>query len=168
MSEYHTTLFILKSSHTNGEVIEKVHNVLSSLNCEIEKEGTLLVFNDKIDGVEKEELYLDESMTDKEILQSLKTWEALGIIDYSSDILGVVFSVNFISVNGKELQFFDMGIPKSAFHDESFQYKYQKFISAIAKEMDVVRFCYNTESINYFTDITKQLDQLILEYDVIR
>lgn len=168
MGEFHTTLFVLKQPLVNNELVEKLDRQLKSLNCLIEKENTLIVFNEGPEKEYQDEIYLNDDFSDGDILQEIKAWEYLGIIEYSSKELQIQMSVNYISLDGVNSILFDIGIPHTILRSTDFEVLYRNFIHELAYLMNVDRYCYNSNGIELTDDIKllyHRLDESKLSYD---
>lgn len=169
MGGFFTTLFILKQDIENFDFVEKLNQNLNNLSFSIEKENTVIVFNEGPNGECFDEVYLDESFSDYDVLVEIKKWKFLGIIEYSSKDLNVQISVNVISFNGSDVSLFDIAIPKVILRSTEFEDLYKQFINELAKKIDAVRYCGNSSDIVLNGDIEllhSRLNQSNFDFDI--
>ncbi|KPH14706.1 hypothetical protein [Chryseobacterium sp. ERMR1:04] len=114
MGNFNTTFILLKKNEIAREFLFYFHEKLLKLDISLEKEWGRIIFNDKRNDDEKEPFELKNFKTDEEIIDSLCSWEGLGLLSYKHINIEFPFYINYISWDDTYLQGIEISFKGSA------------------------------------------------------
>jgi len=135
MSSFDETLFLLKEKKEPKSFMMNFNEKLQSINVLLEKgEYEIVVFNDSRNDEEKEHMYLNESMTDEQIIDLVCSWKGLGLISYRHPDFSMPLSINYLTWDDEDIYGFIISFAGNdiVFEEE----KHKKFISKISEFID--------------------------------
>jgi hypothetical protein len=147
MSSFDVTLFLLKEKKEPRSFMIDFNEKLKSINVLLEKNDyEIIVFNDSRNEEEKEHIYLNESMTDEEIIDWVCSWKGLGLLSYRHPDFSMPLSINYLSWDDEYLYGFDVGFASTdtVFKKE----KHEKLMAKISEFIDYEYIVGNVENLD--------------------
>lgn len=147
MSSFDMTLFLLKEKKEPKSFMIDFNEKLKSINVLLEKNDyEIIVFNDSRDEEEKEHIYLNESMTDEEIIDFVCSWKGLGLISYRHPDFRMPLSINYLTWDDEYLYGFDVGFASNdtVFKEE----QHKKLMIEISEFIDFEYVVGNIDSLD--------------------
>ena len=114
MGNFNKTFILLKGDENPKEFLVDFHEKLLRINISLNKDWGVVIFNDKRNDEEKEPIELERFKTDKEIVDSLCSWDGLGLLPYRHINIEFPFHINYISWDDKHLQGIEISYELSA------------------------------------------------------
>jgi len=135
MASYNETFILLKKPIDPKAFLLGFHQKLKALSCVLEKDDSNFIsFNDARNGEEKEILYLNETMSDSEIIEELYSWKALGCLSFRHPDFSFELTIDYRTWDDKNLYGFNI-----AFNNKDVlrnREKHRLFIFEISNAID--------------------------------
>lgn len=148
MSSFDITLFLLKEKKEPKLFMIDFNEKLKSINVLLEKNDyEIIVFNDSRNEEEKEHMYLNESMSDEQIIDMVCSWKGLGLISYRHPDFSMPLSINYLTWDDKYLDGFSVGF---ASNDTIFkEEQHEKLMTEISEFIDYEYVVGNIDSLDW-------------------
>ncbi|MFZ4929420.1 hypothetical protein [Chryseobacterium sp. Mn2064] len=105
MSNFDETFILLKEEQKPLPFITNLNKKLKTIHVLLQKSDyELVAFNDTRDEEEKEPIWLDESMTDEEVIDLICSWKGLGMLTYRNPDFLFDIGVAFMTWNDEHIQ----------------------------------------------------------------
>ncbi|MGH1517946.1 hypothetical protein [Chryseobacterium sp. JK1] len=105
MSNFDETFILLKEEKEPLPFIVNLNEKLKTIQVVLQKSDyELVAFNDTRDEEEKESIWLDESMTDEDVIDLVCSWKGLGMLTYRHPDFLLDFGVAFMTWDDEHIQ----------------------------------------------------------------
>lgn len=162
MGYFNLTLVLFKEKKHPKTFLVDFHKKLKTISIILEKDDyEIIVFNDSIQGEEKEPIELNESMTDEDVINLVCFWKGLGMLSYRHPNFRYAFSINYLTWDDKFIDGFDIGFYSSEFRTNEDDKNHRKIISEIGNLVEYECIVGDIGNVsNHYIDLKQDLTKI--------